>query len=116
MAKRKRVQKSKSASGTIRRIKLAALKGPKPKARVNSKQAQVLALLKRPTGATIPTIMQVTGWQQHSVRGFLTAVVRKKLGLTLESEKGEGDRIYRIPADPAAKPQANTDTAKDETA
>ena len=42
--------------------------------------------------------MEATGWQQHSVRGFFAGVVREKLGLTLQSEKTEGDRIYRIVA------------------
>jgi hypothetical protein len=58
----------------------------------------MLALLRGPNGATIATVMRSTGWQPHTVRGFLTAVVRKKLGLRLESEKADGERVYRIVA------------------
>jgi hypothetical protein len=53
-------------------------------------------MLNRKQGATIAMIMNATGWQPHSVRGFLTAVVRKKLGLTLISEKTGEERVYRI--------------------
>jgi hypothetical protein len=70
----------------------------------------VLALLRGPNGATIATVMRSTGWQPHTVRGFLAAVVRKKLGLRLESEKTHGERVYRIltgsSSDGASEPSA----------
>ena len=65
-------------------------------ARVGSKQGHVLALLHSSKGITIDTMAKATGWQQHSVRGFLSGVVRKKLGLNLVSEAGEAGRVYRI--------------------
>ncbi len=72
--------------------------------RAGTKQEAVLALLRRPGGADVATIVKTTGWQEHSVRGFFASVVRKKLGLTLTSEKLDGKRSYRLAAGKTAKP------------
>ncbi len=71
---------------------------PPPKtSRPGSKSAKVIALLKRPSGSTLAQLMKATGWQAHSVRGFLAGTLNKKLGLKLESKKPEkGDRVYSI--------------------
>ena len=79
--------------------KRASKPQPKPAivAREGSKTAKVVKLLQRPGGVTIKDLMKATNWQQHSVRGFLSGTVGKKMGLTVVSMKGEnGDRIYSI--------------------
>ncbi len=68
------------------------------KAAPASKQDGVIASLRRPQGASIDALVKSTGWQPHSVRGFLAGTVRKKLKLQLQSEKVDGKRIYRIKA------------------
>ena len=66
------------------------------KANARSKQPCIIAMLQSPAGTTIAAIMKATGWQQHSVRGFLAGVVRKRLKLKLASNKVNGNRIYQI--------------------
>jgi hypothetical protein len=62
-----------------------------------SKQARVLDLLRRGDGVSLGELIATTGWQAHSVRGFLSGTVKKKLGLTVISEKDvDGERRYRI--------------------
>lgn len=75
---------------------------PKPasterKIREGTKQALVIAMLRRPEGATIAEIVEATGWASHSTRGFMAGALKKKLGLTVASEKGEvRGRTYKI--------------------
>jgi Protein of unknown function (DUF3489) len=64
--------------------------------RPHTKHSRIVAMLRTPAGTTIAAIMTATGWQQHSVRGFLAGVVRKKLGLNLVSEQTDKGRVYRI--------------------
>ena len=77
----------------------AVIEQAKPRARDNSKQARVIAMLKRPEGATIAQICEATEWQAHTVRGTFAGAFRKKLGLTITSSKESGaERVYRITA------------------
>jgi Protein of unknown function (DUF3489) len=85
--------------------KRSASASSKPAAGPDTKHARVIAMLRKPAGATIAAIMAVTDWQQHSVRGFLAGVVRKKLSLNLVSEQTDKGRVYRI-KDGRASPAA----------
>jgi len=92
-AKGKAAKKAKAPKKASKAAKKAG------EAREGSKAATVLDLLKRSDGTTLAELMKATGWQAHSVRGFLSGTVGKKLGLTLASAKTEnGDRTYSIKA------------------
>jgi len=67
-----------------------------PKERNETKQSAAIAMLRSPRGTTIDGLMKATGWQQHSVRGFLAGVIRKRLGLNLDSSLVDGRRVYRV--------------------
>jgi hypothetical protein len=93
------------ASGGAHRPRVAAKKGSakkkasshaRPVARENSKTARVIALLRRSSGASLKTIMRVTGWQAHSVRGFISGQLGKRMGLRVGSFERDGERLYTI--------------------
>jgi hypothetical protein len=87
---------SKAKTKTAQKRKAQA-KAKTPGTRTNSKQAQLIEMLKRPEGATIEEIVKKFDWQAHTVRGAIAGALKKKLGLKVESEKEENrGRVYRI--------------------
>jgi Protein of unknown function (DUF3489) len=84
---KKKAQAGKQAKGGVEA----------PPAREGSKTAQILGLIQRPEGATLTAIMEASGWQAHSVRGFISGTLGKKMGLQVESAKREdGRRVYTL--------------------
>lgn len=73
-----------------------------PKAAVQSKGEKILRLLQRNTGATIAELAKATGWQEHSVRGFMSGTLKKKQGLEIKSSK-ENDKARRYVVDGRAQ-------------
>ena len=97
--KSKRKAPARSASRSISKSRSRTRLVPsssKTAVRPDTKHARIIAMLRTPSGTTIAAIMAATDWQQHSVRGFLAGVVRKKLGLNLVSEQTDKGRVYRI--------------------
>ncbi len=97
LATKKRV--AKKAIATTNRTKITTalvsqeLVIPEPS---KTKQSQLIALLRSSNGATINELMLATGWQAHSIRGVISGVIKKRLGLNVISEKLDGNHHYRI--------------------
>jgi hypothetical protein len=86
-------QKSAGKTKAVAKAKPAA----KPKsATAQTKTDQVIAALREPAGVTLKQLVAITGWQPHSVRGFLSAHVSKRMGLRVKSLKRDGERFYRV--------------------
>ena len=90
------INRFKDRPSALKRVWTALEALPITSSRTNSKQALVVALLQRAEGVSMDELMQVTGWQPHSVRGLLSGAIKKKRGLTVSSSKNGEHRIYRI--------------------
>ena len=100
-AQRANVAPKKAKSGKKATPAKKAPQGAKkaPGARDGSKTATILEMLKRPGGATAKELLKATGWQPHSLRGFISGTLGKKMGLAVTSTKGEdGERSYSVKA------------------
>jgi hypothetical protein len=98
-ARRANVAPAKGKAGKKAAPKKKAPKSARNDAREGSKTATILELLKRPGGVTAKELMKATSWQPHSLRGFLSGTIGKKMGLTVASTKGEdGERSYSVKA------------------
>jgi hypothetical protein len=102
-AKKRAVASSETPVAVAKPAQLTARKAKRPNSEPGSKQDSVIAMLKSPAGATIDAMVKATGWQQHSVRGFLAGVVRKRLKLKLASKTVDGNRVYQIASGDSGK-------------
>lgn len=100
--RRPHVAKAKAKLGknaaTAKKTRKPPSKAKIARVREGSKTAEIVDMLKRPDGATLKELMKAAGWQPHSVRGFISGTLGKKMGLTVASEKREdGERVYSLP-------------------
>ncbi len=102
-AKDRNSARSSAKAGAKQKATKRSRPGAASAPKTATKQQRILDLLGQPDGTTVAAIMKATGWQQHSVRGFLAGTVRKKLGLTLVSERVDDQRVYRVLAGKPAK-------------
>jgi len=95
MSKTTRKQATTKTTKRVTKTKATTKQASAPRA--ESKQAQLIAMLKRPDGATIAEVVETLAWQSHTVRGAIAGALKKKLGLKVESEKVDPrGRVYRI--------------------
>jgi hypothetical protein len=98
-ARRANTTPAKPKAGKKATPKKKAPRSARNDAREGSKTATILELLKRPGGATAKELLKATGWQPHSLRGFISGTLGKKMGLTVTSTKGDdGERSYSVKA------------------
>ena len=107
---------SKGAAGstrfaiTVAGLQAIGIEPPAKSKREGSKQSVLIELMKRPEGATLPQMVEATGWQTHTVRGCMAGTLKKKLGLTIDSVKESGgERVYRV-SPSSSLPTASTKT------
>ena len=112
-AKKRSPAKSASSAPSAQPSKRIASDAKAEDATAGSKQSLVIAMLQSPAGATIAAMMKATGWQPHSVRGFLAGVVRKRLKLKLGSTKVDGNRVYQITKRDAGKTISTRQSKRD---
>src|SRR5262245_17513982 len=106
---KKQLAVSSTVAASVLKVTRQAVGDPKTKKSDRaSKQSHVITMLQSPKGATIAAMMKATCWKQHSVRGFLAGVVRKRLKLQLHSARVDGERIYRV----AGVPNTNLGTSQ----
>lgn len=97
MSKSSKLKTSKSKTGNTDARRVPASRSSKTvTSDASSKSDQILGLLRRKQGASLNEIQEVSGWQAHSVRGFLAGTVKKRLGLKLSSNKSNGTRHYFV--------------------
>jgi hypothetical protein len=98
-ARRANVAPAKPKAGKKAAPKKKAPRSARNDAREGSKTATILEMLKRPGGAAAKELFKATSWQPHSLRGFISGTLGKKMGLTVTSTKGEdGERVYSVKA------------------
>ena len=93
-----RLSKTGDRAALVDRLWSALEALPDPQPVRGSKQAEVIALLRRLEGATVDEVRAATGWQPHTVRGVFSGALKKKLGLAVVATKEERGRVYRIAA------------------